>query len=145
MAERVTNDGRVRKDPSFLYGLAALALTIGLVAAPMLITDAFEAANPINTFQAEQQRACRAKPEGCRAIGSWSASMIPDVFAEGESRDAVVRRLAEAGYGTDDEASFVRRAGSTFPACDHYFYVLVTFNEAGRLTSAKGQGGSVCL
>jgi hypothetical protein len=118
---------------------------IGLVAAVVIGTNLIQDANPINAFQIEQQRGCRAKPEGCRAVGSWSASMIPEVFAAGESQDAVVRRLAEAGYSTDDETSFARRAGGTFPACDHYFYVTVSFDSAGGLVSAEGQGGSVCL
>jgi hypothetical protein len=106
--------------------------------------------NPINRFAHQRLMECR-QLEHCPIIGSWSASMVPEVFEIGEPRDEVLARLQEAGYslhGTDGDRETYRLdgAGSISPfECRSDFFIDLFFDQSGGLAEATSTGYGACL
>ena len=127
----------------FLFLAAAVVLAGGYAGWQIYRPEHFF--NPINRFQHLRFLECRK--QRCPIVGSWYSSMIPEVFAPGEARDQVLRRLAEAGYEENGENHYVLWGADSpvLMVCISDFYVSVAFDETGGLTSARGSGGGVCL
>lgn len=81
----------------------------------------------------------------CRRSFCNTPSMIPEIFAGGESRQVVSDLLAKAGYSPYAEGFIKANADIAFPACDINYYVMVEFDENDRLLDASGQTASVCM
>ncbi|WP_055874339.1 hypothetical protein [Devosia sp. Root105] len=84
-------------------------------------------------------------------VAGWK-SMVPEIFAIGEPRDQVVKRLRAAGFDgwvTDQPEEHYAQSGaamSPFP-CSSYYNVRVTFDASKRLVTAEStfNGTPSCL
>lgn len=76
-------------------------------------------------------------------------SMIPEVFAAGESRTSAQIKLSASGYHhwpADGHTDFYRKVAVTWSiACSNDFVVWLTFGADDRLVSARNDVHRLCL
>jgi hypothetical protein len=139
---KLMNEG-ARKAPFFFVWASVLVVGAGLVGvAAMLLPDVM--ADPASGLVKGVTRNC--------PLGTCRVSLVPQVFASGDSHSDVDRRLTEAGYDFDGNRYFnwetfavPAPASSASLACDVVYYVAVEFDQDDRLVSAIGDPDAGCF